>query len=361
MAKIRSPEQLDALLPITSPVGWVALLAAGLAIGVTLVWAFTGTIMRTATGQGIIVRDSEVGIIEISGQGSGAVLDVLVKQGDVIKVGDPIATLDLSQMKEQLADNRASLEKLNEQDRLQRQDETARLKILEEKLANQQDLFNKGLITKTPVLETRNAIYEVQARSFQRRQQILEQALRLRELQIKYDQEGTVRSSHEGRVTEVVVSRGNFVQPGKTILRLESLHGEQEAIVYIPAMEGKKVKTGMTVRLAPSIIKPEEYGYIMAEVEWVSSYPVTREYLMSELGSDEHLVNNLLQNGPAVELLARLKLDPTTPSGFRWSSSRGPDVKLESGTLCQTSVVLERVRPITLLVPFIKRQLGLIY
>lgn len=361
MAKIRSPEQLDALLPITSPAGWLALLAVGMLLAVTMVWAFTGTIIRTATGHGIIVRNSAVGIIEVSGQGTGAILDVLVEQGDVIKAGEAIAKLDLSQIQEQLANQQEALSKLREQDRLQREDEEERLRIMEEKLANQQNLFSKGLITKTPVLETRSAIYEVQARSFQRQQQILEQSLRIRELQTKYDQEGVIRSSHEGRVTEVVVSRGNFVQPGKTILRIESLHGTYEAVVYVPAIEGKKVKEGMTVRLAPSIVKPEEFGYLMAQVAWVSPFPVTREYLMSELGSNEHLVNSLLENGTAVELVARLQPDPATPSGFRWSSSRGPNLKLESGTLCQSSVVLERVRPISLLVPFIKKQLGLVY
>ena len=50
LAKIRSPEQLDALLPITSPLGWLALLTTAVALGVLIFWAFFGTIMRTATG-----------------------------------------------------------------------------------------------------------------------------------------------------------------------------------------------------------------------------------------------------------------------------------------------------------------------
>ncbi len=87
MAKIRSPEQLDALLPITSPVGWLALIAIGIALAGAMIWACTGTIMRTAVGHGIIVRDSNVGIIEVSGKGVGTVLDVLVEQGDVVRVG----------------------------------------------------------------------------------------------------------------------------------------------------------------------------------------------------------------------------------------------------------------------------------
>lgn len=359
LAKIRSPEQLDALLPITSPLGWVALLAIGLALATALAWGFTGTILRTATGQGIIIRDSGIGIYEVSGQAAGVVLEVKVEAGDIVQAGQIIATLDLSQLKEQLASSRESLTELQDQDAAQSRDEAERLLILQEKLANQQSLYGKGLITKTPLLESKNAISEVKARSAQRRQQILDQTLKIRETQIKYEQENVVRTARAGRVTEVVVSPGNFVQPGKTLVRLESLTGEYEALVYVPALEGKKIREGMTARLAPSIIKPEEYGFILAKVYSVSPLPVTRDYLMSELGGDENLVQSLLQNGSAIEFVADLEDDPSTPSGFRWSSSRGPDLKLESGTLCQVSIVLERVRPITLLVPYLKKQLGI--
>lgn len=359
LSKIRSPEQLDALLPITSPIGWVALLAIGLALAVVLAWGFMGTILRTATGQGIIVRDSDVGIYEVSSQAAGVVLDVKVQAGDIVQAGQTVATLDLSQLKEQLVSSQEALKKLQEQDAAQSKDEAERLENLQEKLANQESLYARGLLTKTPLLESRSAIYEVKSRSFQRRQQILDQTLKIRENQIKYEQENVVRAAREGRVTEVVVSPGNFVQPGKTIVRLESLKGDYEALVYVPTLEGKKIREGMAARLAPSIVKPEEYGFILAKVYSVSPLPVTKEYLLSELGGDDNMVQSLLQSGSAIEFVADLEEDPSTPSGFRWSSSDGPDLKLESGTLCQVSIVLERVRPISLLIPYLKKQLGI--
>ncbi len=360
LSKVHSPEQLDALLPITSPIGWVALLAIGLALAGALAWGFMGTILRTASGQGIIVRDSDVGIFEVSPQAAGVVLDVKVQAGDVVHAGQVVATLDFSQLNEQLANSQEALEKLKEQDAAQSQDEAERLRNLQEKLANQQSLYAKGLLTKTPILDSRSAIYEVKSRSFQRRQQILDQTLKIRENQIKYEQENVVRAAREGRVTEVVVSPGNFVQPGKTIVRLESLKGDYEALVYVPTLEGKKIREGMTARLAPSIAKPEEYGFILAKVYSVSPLPVTREYLLSELGGDENIVQSLLPSGSAIEFVADMEEDPSTPSGFRWSSSKGPDLRLESGTLCQVSVVLERVRPISLLIPYLKKQLGVL-
>lgn len=359
LSKIRSPEQLDALLPITSPMGWLVLLALGLALAVALAWGFMGTILRTATGQGIIVRNSAEGIYEVSSQAAGLVSDVKVRAGEVVQVGQIVATLDLSLLNEQLISGRETLRKLEEQDAAQSGDEAERMMNLQEKLANQESLYAKGLITKTPLLETRSAIYEVKSRSFQRRQQILDQKLKIRETQAKYEQESVVRTTRGGRITEVVVSPGNFIQPGKTLIRIETLTGEYEALVYVPTLEGKKIKQGMAVRLSPSIVKPEEYGFILGKVLRVSALPVTKDYLMSEHGGDEEIVRSLLKSGSAIEFVAALQEDPSTPSGFRWSSSKGPDLKLETGTLCQVSIVLERARPITLLVPYLKKQLGI--
>jgi HlyD family secretion protein len=359
LAKIRSPEQLDALLPITAPIGWIALSALGLALAAALFWGFTGTILRTTAGQGLIVRDSETGIMEVPAQASGVVAEVLVQVGDTVRAGQTIARFDLAQQKEQLESTRLALEKLREQDADQSRDEAARLDLLREKLANQQSLYGRGLITKTPLLETQSAIYEVNRGSYQRRLQLLDQESRLRELEIKYNQESVVRAAHDGRVIEVPVGPGNFIQPGRAVARLESLHGPYEAVIYVPAHEGKKVKEGMVVRLAPSTVKPEEYGYIMARVRWVSEYPVTRDYLMGELGGNESLVQTLLQAGSPIEFVAHIETDSTTPSGYRWSSSQGPDVAIGSGTICSASIVLESVRPITLLLPFLKKQTGI--
>jgi HlyD family secretion protein len=358
LARIRSPEQLDTLLPITSPMSWVALLAVGIIIASALVWGFFGTILRTTNGEGIIVRNSDFGIMEVSGVGTGSILEIQVKPGDVVQRGDVIAKLDLTLQDEQLASGRKALNSLKKQSAEQEKEEAERLRILEEKMANQTSLFERGLITKTPLLETRGAIYEINSRKFGRVQQILEHELKAREMELRIGQESVIRAAHAGRVTETLVDVGDYVQAGRTIIRLESLEGEYEAIVFARAEDGKKVSPGMTIRLAPSTVRPEEYGYIQARVVEVSPYPVTRENLQHTL-RNENLAARLTQNGAAIELGAVLELDPKTVSGFKWSSSHGPPIRIESGTLCSASVVLERQRPITLLVPFLKKQLGL--
>jgi HlyD family secretion protein len=56
----------------------------------------------------------------------------------------------------------------------------------------------------------------------------------------------------------------------------------------------------------------------------------------------------------------RIELDPAdTPSGFKWSSRRGPPLEVSSGTLCAAQIVTEHDKPITLVLPIMKEKLGL--
>ena len=64
---------------------------------------------------------------------------------------------------------------------------------------------------------------------------------------------------------EVQVEVGDFIQPGRVLARMESLSGERGALVFVPANEGKKIKAGM--RISPSTVKPEEFGYIQGKVK----------------------------------------------------------------------------------------------
>ena len=47
--------------------------------------------------------------------------------------------------------------------------------------------------------------------------------------------------------------------------------------------------------------------------------------------------------------------DPSAYSGYRWSSSTGPAVAINVGTLCTGDVITRRERPIRILLPSIGR------
>jgi HlyD family secretion protein len=66
-----------------------------------------------------------------------------------------------------------------------------------------------------------------------------------------------------------------------------------------------------------------------------------------------------MTGGPVTELRVTLERDPMTSSGYKWSSSRGPEITISSGTLCTVEVITRHQPPVSLLFPFFKAKLGL--
>lgn len=90
LERISSPEQLDKVLKVTSPMSWLALIGITIIIVVTVIWSIVGTIPVTITSAGII--SSPVGCNAVYTQEAGSVVSVHVRTGDELHLGDPILT-----------------------------------------------------------------------------------------------------------------------------------------------------------------------------------------------------------------------------------------------------------------------------
>ena len=89
-----APDQLDALLHVTTPRRWLALAGLGGLLLAALIWGFFATIPTTVEGQGVISpTDADV-------DGLQAVLYVTIADGQKIDVGMPV-TLALSAVKKE--------------------------------------------------------------------------------------------------------------------------------------------------------------------------------------------------------------------------------------------------------------------
>ena len=58
------------------------------------------------------------------------------------------------------------------------------------------------------------------------------------------------------------------------------------------------------------------------------------------------------------EVYADLRLDPSTMSGYVWSSSDGPPLDIQTGTMCQALITVEVRRPIELVLPILRKFAG---
>jgi hypothetical protein len=91
LERLSSPEQLDQLVRVTRPVGWLALLALSLVILSAIAWGIVGRLPVQVAGPGILI--STGGIHDVVSPGSGQVVDLLGEAGDVIQAGQVIASI----------------------------------------------------------------------------------------------------------------------------------------------------------------------------------------------------------------------------------------------------------------------------
>ena len=129
-----------------------------------------------------------------------------------------------------------------------------------------------------------------------------------------------------------------------------------QAVIYVPT-EGKRIEAGMTARVSPVTVRREEFGFMIGDVDFVSPQPATPAGMQRTLGNPI-LVQQLSGFGAPFLVRVDLQADPSTPSGFRWSSSEGPPRAVESGTAVSVEVVVEEQRPISLVIPLIRSALG---
>ena len=405
LERLSSPEQLDQMVQVTNPKGWLALTGLGTLIVAALLWGIWGSIPTEALGQGILIRQG--GVSELVAAANGQVEQVLVGVGATIQRGQPVARIRQETLNRQIQDSRSKLATLrsefeqllrssDEQKRLRARDLSQQranlertiatlekdLVLLQERLEAEQKLLEDGLVTKQAVVTTQQSLNAkrdelaghrlelngLELKRLQADQQLDQQLearqasirdldLELRELNARLTENVSVVSPFSGRILEVLADRGDVVAPGSAILSVEVVSEDLLAVLFVPASSGKRVQPGMTVRVSPTTIKREEYGSILGKVTWVAEFPSTSRGMTRLLGN-EALVTGLMGAGPPIQVNVALTRDPSTPTGFRWSSSRGPNLKISSGTLAVGNVIVREDRPISLLIPTIREKLG---
>ncbi len=125
LKKQASPEQLDELIQITSPAGWLALIALGGLVVIAILWGIFGSMPTTTTGMGVFIRGSainsavapvagevreinvavgemvtkgqkvgRVGSVTVTSPDRGRVMQILAETGTFVNTGTPIVSLE---------------------------------------------------------------------------------------------------------------------------------------------------------------------------------------------------------------------------------------------------------------------------
>jgi len=405
--RLSSPEQLDQVLQVTTPKGWVALLTLGALIVLALVWGIFGTVPTKVQGMGIFI--SGEGVKDISAPVDGEVTIVYVSSGDFVSRGQMVARIAQPQLVTEISQTRSRISELEnrkeqarayilnemamqteqntrERNRIDREISNIQDQIesLQERKENQETLLQSGLITRQQYLATRAEIKSLQQSIVRLSNEKLQiplrtlqlqekQQQRIRELQMqisnvrrelqareeRLEESSKVYSPHSGNILEVPVTEGSLISPGTRIASLE-LAGEAVeelvGVLYVSAEEGKQVQPGMQAHLIPSTVRAEEDGSMLGLVTSASDFPATREGMMRIL-RNELLVQQLSQAGSPIEIMVSPIPSPDTFSGYKWTSAKGPEQIIRSGTMKTGSVIVDEQAPITLVIPWLKRNI----
>jgi len=251
-------------------------------------------------------------------------------------------------------------------------------------LAGQRELLRDGLITRQRYEQTRqqamgaeseidNARSMLQKLSVEQietavsrenrlreiRSRLLQAQNRLDDLVLQHQLASRLTSPYAGLVVETMAMQGDVIKSGQPVLSIEVNEGVLEAVVYLPPdSNAKLLKPGMAAQISPVTAKKERFGYLVGKVTAVSQYPATEAGMLS-LFNNPVLVRELTRNGPPLSVEVELAKDPTTRSGYKWSSGTGAKVELSSGTLASGAFVVETKRPISLLIPLLREVSGI--
>ncbi len=89
--KLSSPDRLDCMLTVTSPLSWLGIVVAFVLCTVVIIWSFVGSIPNVIESNGIILE--KTGVNSVFSERMGIVENVMVKEGDSVKVGTAIAKI----------------------------------------------------------------------------------------------------------------------------------------------------------------------------------------------------------------------------------------------------------------------------
>lgn len=116
----------------------------------------------------------------------------------------------------------------------------------------------------------------------------------------------------------------------------------------VPADSAARLKVGMDVQVSPNGADRESYGYLKGKVESISQYPASQQDLEALLGNAQ-LAANLLEDGRGQLMIVAMEKDEESVSGLQWSSDKGSEVEVKTGTIASLQVVVKNQKPIELI------------
>jgi HlyD family secretion protein len=411
LKRLKSPEQLDQRISLIPP--GMRLLAASVSVIVVavLVWAVFGSVPTRTAGRGVLLAD-RTGNFAVSAVSAGLVLEMFVKPGDYVSAGADIASIEQRLLAAEIEHAVAQVERLEANLAQLKAANAAQIRQGEETAARQlaaidgqtaantvrrdrlrqlvdgyESLRARGMMSQSEViarqeqydqtaLEIANGSakkVEIEATLQKRRDDFADierqkqaeidlKKAGLDELRVQMTVGSMVKAPIAGVILEVRTGRGDVAAAGGVLATIGPGRAETadsvEMLVLLGGERRKRVVVGMEARIVPDGTKKEEYGSMRGRVTSVSASEVSNDHV-EQILQNAQLAKRLI--GDTSALLARVELVPSqaTPSGFAWWSGAGPPYKITAGTVGSVDVIVDQVRPISLVLPALRKLLSI--
>ena len=406
LKRLSTPEQFDRTLSVTTSKAWLALFTLLAMAGAVVGWSIEGEVSIYVKASGILLSSGGT-VVDAVSSGTGTLTRIVPAVDDVVEKGAVVAETTNQEVVERhrsalaLVDERvqavedfkkaateedALIEEnvARQRQRLARLERSGReaVEAARERLESHRQLFDERVVTRVTVERSQQAFDRTERELFntlrerdnlesgelqrrnERKARLAEMESRLQAAERRANELGTLLDTQyvtapvSGRVTEVKAPIGAVLNAGQPVLSIKTGTDKLGVLVYIPPADGKRVEARMEALVSPSTVRREEHGSLKGTVESVSAFPVSLEGMVAVL-QNRNLARTFSEGGPPYSGRVALVPDPSTASGFAWTSPKAANETLTSGTLASIEVKVDSQPPITLVVPLLRETLGL--
>lgn len=390
-AQARQGERLEGEVLLAQPLSQRLLSAgAGVVVVALIVFASVGRFTKTETAPGVLVPGS--GVTKVMVPHAGVVRELRVKVGDVVRAGQPLLTvansrvsgdgaavdrqiiaelertlgtldeemqnqvshgaLEQARLREALASARRMASDGNRQRELQ----TQRMALLQEKQARLQPLFASGVIAAVQarelddemlgarlqqaaldreleaargrVSEAEAALREQPLRQRSRQAELAQRAAELRQrlAEAQMLAGSQVLAPTSGRVAAVLADSGGRIAPDRPVVLIVDDTEPLVAELWVPTRGAGFLRSGQEVRLKLAAYPYQRFGYQVGRIVQVSETSLDP----SEMVGPVRL--------PEASYAVRVSLDSQSVLAF------GEERALQAGMLVDAEIVIDRPR-----------------
>ena len=404
--RLGTPEHLDRALYVTTAKAWLALCVLMVMAVAVMAWAVFGEVSTYVEAKGIFLSRAGM-VFDAASAGGGKLVRISSAVGDEVAAGDLVAEISdaetmerylsavaLAAERERTLQERESAAReenalaaqnvAKQRERLEELERTGREMVAKsrERLQSDRELLAQGIVDRMTVDRSEQALDLAQRNLFDalRRRDALEaddlrrrNALKAGVTSAKEDllaaerrvtelaaliETWRIRALVSGRITEIKAQVGTTLAPGQPVLSIETGGEGLDVLIYVPPVDGKRVAAGMPALVSPATARREEFGYMIGTVESLSEFPASLNGMIAVL-QNQDLARTFSHGGPPYPGRVELALDPSTASGFAWTSPQAVGIDITPGTLATVEVEVSSQPPVALVVPWIKERLGL--